>query len=393
MQPHCQEQSASASEQADSLPATARRTQPHQRTKIIHIDCDCFFAAVEMRDDPRLIGVPIAVGGTPDSRGVVATCNYEARAHGVRSAMPAGKALRLCPALRFIRPRFDVYKAVSRQVRGIFADYTDLIEPLSLDEAYLDVTESPHLGNRATRIAREIQKRIAKEVGITASAGVAPNKFLAKIASDWKKPAGLFVIQPQQADAFVRELPVKKLHGVGRVTAERLHRMGLHTCADLRAFPQADLLRAFGSFGIHLWQLAHGIDERPVEIGRRRSLSVENTFDSDLPTAEDCIAALPELLDDFHTRLARLDSSYRPGKPFVKVKFHDFSQTTLERQGAELDAGSYHSLIREAFARGNKPVRLLGIGTRLIDLQEQTAVQLLLFEGDGQQRSADAHYL
>lgn len=333
-----------------------------------------------MRDDPSLVGKPIAVGGTPDSRGVVATCNYEARAHGVRSALPAGRALRLCPALQFIRPRFDVYKAVSLQVRQIFADYTEQIEPLSLDEAYLDVTDSPHHGNRATRIAREIQQRIQAEVGITASAGVAPNKFLAKIASDWKKPAGLFVIQPGQVDAFVRELPVKKLHGVGKVTAAHLHRLGLHTCADLRNYPQPELLKHFGAFGIHLWQLAHGIDDRPVEVGRRRSLSVENTFDDDLPTVEDCLAALPELMEDFTRRLARIDDSYRAGKPFVKIKFHDFTQTTLERQGADLGMESYGSLVREAFARGNKPVRLLGIGTRLIDLQETTAVQLLLFK-------------
>lgn len=335
-----------------------------------------------MRDNPKLIGTPIAVGGTPDSRGVVATCNYEARAHGVRSAMPSSKALRLCPTLRFVRPRFDVYKAVSLQVRQIFADYTDQIEPLSLDEAYLDVTCSPHFDNRATRIAREIQKRIAREVGITASAGVAPNKFLAKIASDWKKPAGLFVIQPHQVDAFVQQLPVKKLHGVGKVTAARLNSLGIHTCLDLRNYPQTDLLKSFGSFGIQLWELAHGIDHRPVEVGRRRSLSVEQTFDEDLPTAEDCLAALPPLMADFTRRLARLDKSYRCGKPFVKVKFHDFSQTTLERQGADCTLESYTSLLREAYTRGNKPVRLLGIGTRLIDLQEMTAVQLLLFNKD-----------
>lgn len=337
--------------------------------KIIHIDCDCFFAAVEMRDDPSLVGKPISVGGNPDSRGVVATCNYEARAHGVRSAMACSKARRLCPNLLFIRPRFDVYKTVSRQIRQIFLDYTPVIEPLSLDEAYLDVTESTHHGNRATRIAREIQKRIREEVGITASAGVAPNKFLAKIASDWKKPAGLFVIAPDQVEAFVSVLPVARLHGVGKVTAAHLHRMHILTCADLRQRELSELLRHFGSFGEYLWQLAHGIDNRPVQISRRQSVSVEETYDEDLPTVADCLEKLPALITDLQGRIDRLDSSYAIGKPFVKVKFHDFTQTTLERQGAQRSAESYRSLLLDAFARGNKPVRLLGIGARVIDLQ------------------------
>jgi DNA polymerase-4 len=187
--------------------------------KIIHIDCDCFYAAIEMRDDPRLAGRALAVGGTAQQRGVIATCNYEARAWGVRSAMPSRTALRLCPDLLILKPRMDAYREASRQIHAILRDYTELIEPLSLDEAYLDVSQSPHCGGSATRIAEEIRRRVVAEVGIRVSAGVAPNKFLAKIASEWNKPDGLFVIRPEQVEAFVAELPVARLHGVGKVTA------------------------------------------------------------------------------------------------------------------------------------------------------------------------------
>lgn len=346
--------------------------------KIIHIDCDCFYASIEMRDDPKLIGKPIAVGGTPDKRGVVATCNYEARAYGVRSAMSSQKAYKLCPDLLFIRPRFDVYRAVSKQIHQIFQDYTSIIEPLSLDEAYLDVTDSPLYDNSATRIAKIIQQRIQQEVGITASAGVAPNKFLAKIASDWKKPSGLFVITPEKMDDFILHLPVNKLHGVGKVTAAKLNQLGINTCYDLRQWSRSELLREFGSFGERLWHLARGIDDRPVKTHRRQSVSVERTFEEDLPDLQHCLTKLPELIVELNNRIAQLDNSYKTGKPFVKVKFHDFTQTTLEQQGAPLDLTSYQTLLKQAFERGNKPVRLLGIGTRVIDLKDIN-IQLTLF--------------
>ena len=348
--------------------------------KIIHIDCDCFYAAIEMRDDPRLAGKPLAVGGAADRRGVIATCNYEARAWGVRSAMPTGQALKLCPDLLVVRPRFDAYKAASREIHGIFRDYTDLIEPLSLDEAYLDVSASPHFAGSATRIAQEIRRRVSQELHITVSAGVAPNKFLAKIASDWRKPNGLFVITPEQVEAFVAELPVSKLHGVGKVTADKLGRLGIDTCLDLRDWSKLALAREFGSFGERLWSLARGIDERAVQVNsRRQSLSVENTFDHDLPDLAACLEQLPTLLEELNGRLSRLDSSYRPDKPFVKVKFHDFSQTTLEQAGASRELDSYRRLLSAAFARGNKPVRLLGVGVRLLDLRGRQE-QLVLFE-------------
>ncbi len=347
--------------------------------KIIHIDCDCFYAALEMRDDPRLRGKPLAVGGAPDKRGVVATCNYEARAFGIRSAMAMRTALRLCPELTVVRPRFDVYRAVSKQIQTIFRDYTDLIEPLSLDEAYLDVSHSPHFSGSATLIAEEIRQRVAQELNITVSAGVAPNKFLAKIASDWRKPDGLFVIVPGRVDVFVAALPVSKLHGVGKATGAKLAGMGIVTCADLREKNQLELVREFGSFGERLWKLAHGIDERPVEADRRRqSVSVEQTYERDLPDLTACLQALPPLLDKLETRIQRLDASYRPDKPFVKLKFHDFTQTTLEQAGAERSVNSYRQLLTQAFARGNRPVRLIGVGARLLDLREDHE-QLHLF--------------
>ncbi|AZS50989.1 DNA polymerase IV [Entomomonas moraniae] len=352
-------------------------TKPMLR-KIIHVDCDCFYASIEMRDDPSLLGKPIAVGGAPNKRGVVATCNYEARAYGVHSAMSSQRAQKLCPDLLFIRPRFDVYRAVSKEIQQIFQDYTSHIEPLSLDEAYLDVTDSPLYNNSATYIAKIIQQRIHQEIGITASAGVAPNKFLAKIASDWKKPSGLFVITPEQIDSFITHLPVHKLHGVGKITAYKLNRLGIYTGYDLKQWGRAELLRAFGNFGEKLWHLARGIDERPVKTQRRQSVSVERTFQEDLPSLQHCLTKLPELIDELNNRIARLDENYKTGKPFVKVKFHDFTQTTIEQQGAPLDLDSYQTLLKQAFERGNKPVRLLGIGTRVIDLQD-IIEQLTLF--------------
>lgn len=345
--------------------------------KIIHVDCDCFYAAIEMRDDPRLASRPLAVGGAPERRGVIATCNYEARAYGVRSAMPARQALKLCPELLIVRPRFDAYRAASREIHRILRDYTEFVEPLSLDEAYLDVSASPHFSGSATRIAQEIRRRVWQELRITVSAGVAPNKFLAKIASDWRKPDGLFVIPPAEVEDFVADLPVSRLHGVGKVTAERLGRLGIRTCAELREWSRLALVREFGSLGERLGQLARGVDERPVEVdNRRQSLSVEHTYEQDLPDLAACLERLPLLLEELDGRLAGLEGGYRPDKPFVKVRFHDFTQTTLEQAGAGRDLDSYRVLLGTAFARGARPVRLLGVGVRLLDLRGGEQLEL-----------------
>jgi len=322
-----------------------------------------------MRDDPSLLHLPIAIGGKSDRGVVIATCNYKARQFGVHSAMPTGHALRLCPDLVVIPGTMAKYREAAQQIRQIFYRYTDKVEPLSLDEAYLDVSDSPHFGGSATRIAQDIRRRVSNQLHITVSAGVAPNKFLAKIASDWKKPNGLFVITPDQVEEFVSQLRVSKLHGVGKVTADKLARLGIEDCLQLREWNKLALVREFGSFGERLWSLARGIDDRVVQNdSRRQSISVENTYDVDLPDLPSCLEKLPELMDTLAGRMARIDSSYRAGKPFVKVKFHDFTQTTLEQAGAGRDLESYRQLLTQAFNRGGKPVRLLGIGVRLLDL-------------------------
>src|SRR5438309_5758512 len=254
--------------------------------KIIHIDMDAFYASVEQRDDPQLRGQPVVVAWR-GNRSVVCAASYEARKFGVRSAMPAVRAERLCPNAIFLPPDFPRYRAVSQQVREIFKRHTDMIEPLSLDEAYLDVSENKTGFTTATQVARTIREQIWSELSLTASAGVAPNKFLAKIASDWKKPDGLFVIQPEEVDAFLLPLPVGRLPGVGKVNEERLAKLGIKTVGELRSLERANLEREFGRYGVRLYELARGIDENPVLPDRpTQSISVEDTFEQDVLLAE-----------------------------------------------------------------------------------------------------------
>lgn len=334
--------------------------------KIVHIDCDSFYASIETRDNPALADLPVAVGGAPERRGVVATCNYIARGYGVHSAMASSTARRLCPDLVIIKPDIARYRKVSTQIHRIFADYTTLIEPLSLDEAYLDLTGSTHHGGDPGRIAAEIRKRIAREIGITVSAGIAPNKFLAKIASDWNKPNGQFVILPEAVDDFIRQLPVQKLFGVGKVTAGRLNRMGIQSCADLRQLDRVRLDREFGSFGKRLFELCRGEDSRPVQTSRvRKSVSVENTFVRDLPDLSACARALPQLQEQLLTRLDALQNRYRITRQFIKIKFNDFTLTTVETQSEEPRPERYLQLLQNGFQRQGRPVRLLGIGVGL----------------------------
>ncbi len=336
--------------------------------KIIHCDCDCFYAAVEMRDDPALRGRPLAVGGRPETRGVVATCNYEARAFGVHSAMSTARALQLCPQLLVLPPDFERYRAASRQILAIYRDYTALVEPLSLDEAYLDVSGVDRCRGSATLMAQEIRARIRDEVGITASAGIAPNKFIAKVASDWNKPDGQFVVRPQDVDAFVAALPVKKIFGVGKVTAAKLNRRGVATCGDLRRWRLDELTRDFGSFGASLYRLCRGIDEREVKPDRiRKSLSVETTYAVDLPDLAACRAALPALIEEFGRRFARAQERRPVHKAVVKIKFADFSQTTVECVAHAPDAAVWQQLLDEGHARRGLPVRLLGVGVRFAE--------------------------
>lgn len=339
-----------------------------------------------MRDDPSLRGRPLAVGGRPEQRGVVATCNYEARRFGVRSAMPMSQAIRRCPELLVIRPSMEKYRAASKQILAIYRDYTDRVEPLSLDEAYLDVSNSPHHQGSATRIAEAIRARIASEVGITASAGVAPNKFLAKIASDWNKPDGLFVILPEQVESFVAALPVKRLFGVGKVTAAKLHSMHIHTCHDLLAWSLPDLLQRFGKLGKSLYLLCRGIDQREVIVSsERKSVSVEETYQHDLPDLSACLAELPALYASLEARMQRVQAMDSIQKLYVKIRFADFHHTTVERGSKTLDVHLFSELMETGFLRSQQPVRLLGLGVRLAEERvdrasmQERASQLPLF--------------
>ena len=349
--------------------------------KIIHIDMDCFYAAIEMRDFPELADKAVAVGGDAHRRGVIATCNYAARKYGIRSAMPTAKALKLCPSLLLQPVRMDVYQRESKYIRALFADYTDLIEPLSLDEAYLDVTSSTQCQGSATWIAQELRARIYESRKLTASAGIAPNKSLAKIASDWNKPNGQMLIRPENVAAFILTLPVRKLFGVGPKMEEKLKIFGIETCADLQQHTRDSLLNKFGVIGQRLYELTRGIDERPVTPDRiRKSISVEVTYLKDLPNTEACLAALPDLIERLKLRIKRNGEIPKIHNLFVKLKFNNFQQTTVERIHDQIDPEILGQLIREGFYRKELPVRLLGIGIKLQqdDLFENKQLSLLL---------------
>ncbi len=297
--------------------------------KIIHVDMDAFFASVEQRDFPELRGKPVAVGGASE-RGVVAAASYEARKFGVRSAMPGAKARRLCPELIFVRHRFDVYRAVSRQIRDIFESWTPLVQPLSLDEAYLDVTDNLKGEQSATRIAEAIRAEIKAVTGLTASAGVSYNKFLAKIASDINKPDGLTVIRPAEGEAFVAALPVRKFHGVGPATASRMERMGIVIGSDLKALSREQMDAAFGKFGGYLYWAARGVDHRPVNPDQeRKSIGCETTFAPDLTTRAACMEALLPLI----ARVAAHCEKHRTlGRTVtLKLRWSDFRTITRSK--------------------------------------------------------------
>ena len=306
--------------------------EPPRQRKIIHVDMDAFYASVEQRDNPELRGKPVAVGGSQE-RGVVAAASYEARKFGVRSAMPSITAKRKCPDLIFVKPRFDVYKQASLQIRGIFAEYTPIVEPLSLDEAYLDVTENLKGIASATEIAEEIRARIRAETGLTASAGISYNKFLAKIASDYRKPDGLFVITPKMGQAFVEALPVAKFHGVGPATAAKMNRLGIQTGFDLKARTLPFLQQHFGKSGPFFYWIARGVDDRPVRADRiRKSLGAENTFPDDLFAFEAARDALRPIIEKVWRHCA--GAGVRGRTVTLKVKYADFHQITRSRTSA-----------------------------------------------------------
>jgi len=342
--------------------------------KIIHVDMDAFFVSVEIRDQPALTNLPVAVGGKRHSRGVLSTCNYIAREFGLRSAMPTSVALRLCPDLVLLPGRMDVYRTVSKQIGEIFERYTDLIEPLSLDEAYLDVTNcSLHHGS-ATLIAQDICKTIQRELGLTASAGVAPIKYLAKVASDINKPNGIYVIPPENVASFIDDMPLDKIPGVGKVTFEKLSAKQLRFGKDVKAFDQQTLLHNFGRLGHLLWQRCHGQDERSVITHRtRKSVGVELTFPEDIDDPSSLEAILvSRLLPELKQRAAK----HLPGRGIqklgVKVKFSDFHQTTKEYTFSDYNEAMFICLLHEAISRGDgKKVRLLGVHIGLNNEKEQ----------------------
>jgi DNA polymerase IV len=350
---------------------------------------DAFFASVEQRDHPEWRGKPIAVGGS-GQRSVVAAASYEARQYGVRSAMASAKARQLCPQLIFVPHRFEAYRAVSQQIRTIFYDYTDLVEPLSLDEAYLDVT-NPKMGlPSASIIAEEIRRRIVDTTQLTASAGVSYCKFLAKMASDLNKPNGMAVILPHEADAFLRKLPVQKFHGIGKATAAKMHKMGIHTGGDLLPYSLLDLARHFGKAGRFYYNIIRGIDERPVcSQWVRKSISVENTFATDLATTDDMLAQLTDLAADLEERIRKADN---PGRTLtLKLKYADF-KTVTRSKSLNCDialAADMMSLIPDLLADTDattQKVRLLGLGVSNLRREEE---QERLLGGEGFQLRFD----
>jgi len=334
---------------------------------IIHLDMDCFYAAIEVRDRPELRGKPVGVGGARDRRGVLTTCNYEARKFGVRSAMPTYMALQRCPKLIVLPTRFDVYRREAAVIRGILHRFTALVEPLSLDEAYLDV--SAHLGAPGA-LAEVMRNLIFQKTKLTASAGIGPNKLVAKIASDLKKPNGQFEVAPNEVAEFMAALPVRKIWGIGAVTEQKLQERGITTCGQLQRFSRLELQNIFGKFGVELYDLSRGIDERPVEPDReRKSLSTEETFSSDLETLAACEQKLEELFAEMMADLAQKEANRTVTKIFVKLKFADFTRTTVERAGRAPSLGEYRALLAEAFARTGKNVRLLGVGVRFAPME------------------------
>ena len=342
---------------------SADRPQFPATRKIIHVDMDAFYASVEQRDDPALRGLPVAVGG--GHRGVVAAASYEARKFGIRSAMPSVTAKRRCPDLVFVKPRFDIYREVSNQIRAIFADYTDLVEPLSLDEAYLDVTEDRKGLGSARAVAEDIRRRIREGTGLTASAGVSYCKFVAKLASDYRKPDGLTVIRPEQGPDFVASLPVSRFHGVGPVTARKMEALGILTGADLRAWSLAELESRFGSSGSWYYRICRGIDEREVKPDRPyKSVSAERTFDEDLTDPDRLASELERIACYAWERVVRAEVAGRTVT--LKVKYGDFTLISRSRSFSQAvpDSAAFAAAGRALLSTlipVSKGIRLMGL--------------------------------
>ncbi len=367
------------------LPSGSREPSgaPEPQRRIVHVDLDAFYASVEQRDNPELRGKPVAVGGSRE-RGVVAAASYEARHFGVHSAMPSVTARRKCPELIFVKPRFEVYREVSHQIREIFYDYTPLVEPLSLDEAYLDVTENLKAIPYATQVAREIRVRIRQETQLTASAGISFNKLLAKMASDQNKPNGQFVITPEMGPAFVESLPVGKFHGIGPATARKMNELGIFTGLDLKDRSLSFLQERFGKAGVHYYWIARAVDSRPVRPDRiRKSIGAENTFEKDLVGIEEMKDALRPIVDQVWRHCEQ--TGVRGRTVMLKVKFADFQQITRSRtltgyvdSQSALDQASV-DLLKMLFPL-EKSVRLLGVSLSTLNTDDESESPQLSFE-------------
>ena len=376
----------------------------HAQRKIIHVDMDAFYASVEQRDDPSLIGLPVIVGGKPDGRGVVAACSYEARKFGIHSAMPSAEAIRRCPEAIFVRPRFSVYQQISKQIHAVFREFTDIIEPLSLDEAYLDVTENPLFEGSAFKLAREIKTVIFDRTQLVASAGVSYNKFLAKIASDYDKPDGIYCILPEHGEEFVAGLPVGKFHGVGKVTEARMHSLGIHTGADLRRWSESELESEFGKSSGYYYRVARGIDHRPVRVSRtRKSLGAERTFGQNLHKRQDMLEVLEKLSAELLQDLT--EKQLRANTITIKLRNADFVTFTRAHTETKVPVGEallkrvVPILLDRALAAGNistqadtpiggraqvnkSGVRLLGIAFRGLEPVDEDNPEQLEMDWD-----------
>ncbi len=355
----------------------------NETRKILHIDMDAFFASIEQRDNPELRGKPIVVGGKPNTRGVIAAASYEARQYGLRSAMPSSRAVQLCPEVVFVSSRFQQYREVSKHVHQIFSDYTDLIEPLSLDEAYLDVTDTLGLNGTATKIAQSIRQRIQKELNLTASAGVSYNKFIAKIASDINKPNGICVVPPDKGPALLASLPIGRFHGVGKVTERRMMENGISTGQDLKALSLVELQALFGRSAQYYYNIVRGIDHRPVRTSRvRKSIGSETTFHQDIDCKTTMLSVLEKLASEVSDSLLKKES--QASTVTLKVRYSDF--TTITRQISNqhiktaIDIMAALPLLLEKTDINEKKVRLLGVSVSQLSPRESyQPSQLILF--------------
>ncbi|MCJ8314114.1 MAG: DNA polymerase IV [Saccharospirillaceae bacterium] len=350
-----------------------------QSRKFIHIDMDCFFAAVEMKKRPELKNIPMAIGGSTKRRGVIATCNYPARYFGIHSAMATSQALKLCPQLVLVPGSMKEYSDVSQQIMAILRTFTDQVEVVSVDEAFLDVTDCELFDGSATLIAQAIRARILLETGLTASAGIAPLRFVAKIASDENKPDGIFVVSPKRIDEFVAGLALKKIPGVGKVTQEKLKRYGLSTCQNVRDQSLNFMIDKFGKFGLSIWQKSHAIDKRGLSFDReRKSVGVEHTLSDDINSFEQCCECLFKLLERLKERLQD-KTKYGVTTIGVKLKFNDFKSTSVEQKTTQISVDLFKELLQQALLRKeNRSIRLVGIFVNLPS--SYLCKQLELFE-------------